>query len=118
MLGLQSEAAPVLIYVTSFPGDRAVEKVSRVELHSGLGREDVERPPRVWLEHVDSVREAGARPVQHEVVVVSSSVLELRVRPVDPGADWRRSSKVETSVLHARQLAGRDQGRVDRRVAV
>jgi hypothetical protein len=47
---------------------------------------------------MDSVHQAGAGAVQHEVVVVASAILELRVRLVNAGTDWRGNPKVERCV--------------------
>jgi hypothetical protein len=51
-------------------------------------------------------------------VVVASAILELRVRQVNAGTDWRGNPKVERCVPYAREPAGRDERRINRCVAV
>src|SRR5439155_3722996 len=116
--GLEAEAGPVLVSVPSLPGDRAVEEVPRVELQPRLGGEDVERAAVRRLEHVCRVRQAGSGSVQHEVVIVAATPLELGVRLLDARADRRGCAEVERRAGDARQLARGNEGRVHRRVLV
>ena len=46
MLRLQAEAVATLVDVTFFPRNRAVKKISRVELHSRLRSRDFQHTPR------------------------------------------------------------------------
>src|SRR5690606_41549783 len=93
----------------------AVEEVAGVELHAGLGGVDGERAAGATLPDLRSELEAAA--VEHEVVVVSASADELFVSFPDPLADRVRTGEVERRVLDRSQLAGGDEGGVDRRVA-
>src|SRR4029450_7723299 len=43
VLRLEAESVALLVDMPGLAGDRAVEKIARVELHAGLGRRHVER---------------------------------------------------------------------------
>ena len=60
---------------------------------------------------------SGLGAVEHEVVVVAAAEDDLlRAGVADPLADRVRRREVERRAGHRRDLAGRDRGRVDRRV--
>src|SRR5438067_10436387 len=112
-LETQTGAAP--IDVTRFAGDRTVEKISRVELHARFGGRYVQRSAAGRIHYARRVAQRAARAVQHDVVVVAFAVAELLVLGVDAPADRGRTAELERRAFDRRQLAGRNERRVDRR---
>ena len=121
VLGLQREPVALAVLPAARADERAVEEVAGVELDPGLGRSRSSArgrsPGRAAARPGAARRRAG--PVEHPVVVVAAAEHELLV--VARGAARRsRASvaEVERRAGHRVDRAGRDQGRVDRRVAV
>src|SRR2546430_17566239 len=118
MLRLQTEAVALLIDPSLLARDRAIEKVARVELQSRLGGRDVERATGRGIDHARGVLKACTGTRQDEVVVVAEAVPELRMLFPDALADCRRLPEVEWRGGHRRELAGGNEPRVDRRIAI
>ena len=118
VLRLEAEPEPVAVHRTALAGDRAVEEVPRVELHARLRRRDVHDAAGGRLAHRDDAPERAGVAVEHPVVVVALAVRDLLVLRVDAGADRGGGAEVERRALHRPQLAGRDEGGVDRREPV
>lgn len=118
MMGLQRQSVAEAVDAPAFTGDAAVEEVPRIELQTRLGRENLERATgRRFGDSRRKCESTGrrARTIEHEVVIVSVAVADLRVRSlVDPRSDRRRGAKVEWCAFNACDLARRDQHRIDR----
>src|SRR5207247_5168349 len=103
VLCLQAQAVAVFVDVTGFAGDRAVEEVPGIELHTRLGRGHVERAAAVRIDEPCRVADAGSA-VQYPVVMVALAVTEVDVVGVDARANRRRLAEVERCALDGREL--------------
>src|SRR5829696_2746016 len=113
MLRLQAEAVAEGVYLAALAFETPVEKVAGVELDAGLRRVDVHDAPGCLLGHADRLPQRACLPVQHEVVIVTLSELDLLVVRRDSGADGHRLPEIERATRNRPQFAGRDQGVVD-----
>src|SRR5688572_12225015 len=107
MLGLQAEAVALLIDLAALAGDAAVEKVSGVELHAGLGGVGLEDAPRGRLVHSRRQLQLAVAAVNDEIVIVAAAAGELVVVLVDARAYGGRLREVERRSFDATQFAGR-----------
>src|SRR6266487_2739440 len=115
MLGLETEAGAVRVYPPALPRDRAVEEVARVELHPRLSRADIQRAPAARFYQPAGVRETRCLPVEHPVVIVATSIPQLRVVLRDARADRRWRAEIERRAGDCCDRAGRNERRVDGR---
>src|SRR5213594_1048759 len=95
MLRLETEAVALLIDPSLLAGDRAIEKVARVELQSRLGCRHVERATGRPIDHAGGVLKAFTGTREDEVVVVAEAASELRMFFPDALADPCRLPEVE-----------------------
>src|SRR5439155_2263777 len=116
MLRLETEAITLLIDPSPFAGDRAIEKVARVELQSRLGCRDVERTTGRGIGDAGRVLKAFSGTREDEVVVVAEAAPELRMVFPDALADRCRLPEVQWRAGHRGELAGGNEHRVDRRI--
>ena len=117
MLRLQDQRPAVNVHVAGFADDRAVEEIARVELNARLRRAEVERAASRRLDDACRVGQAS-RPIpaiEHLVVIVAAAEANLLVRCADPGAHRDRHAEVERRTGDRRQLARRNERRIDRR---
>src|SRR5919108_4087465 len=87
VLCLEAEAVAPFVDASRLAGDRAVEKISCVELNPRFGRGHVERPSAGWILQPCGVHEPRTASIQDPVVIVPVAVLQLRIIAVDPRAD-------------------------------
>src|SRR5712691_11117936 len=118
MLRLETEAEALLINPSLLTGDRAIEKVARVELQSRLGRRHVERAAGRGIDDAGGVLKAFTGTREDEVVVVAEAASELRMFFPDALADPGRLPEVEWRARYWRELPAGNERRVDRRIAI
>ena len=118
VLRLQAEAAAALVRTSALSLQLPVEKIARVELHARFGGRDLEGPAGLRLDDSRGAAQAAGRAVQHPVVIVAAAVLQLRIRLIDARADRGRLAEIERRAFNRRELARRNQRRIDRRVAI
>jgi len=116
VLRLEGEAVALAVGSAARAAGAAVEVVAGVELEARLGRQHLERPPRARVLDERGAHEPGARPVEHEVVVVAAGEQELGVAVAQALADPGGPAEVERRPLDGRELAGRDEAGAGRRV--
>ena len=114
MLGLQAETIASLVDMTLFPCDGAVEKISRVELHTGLCGRDFQHAPAGGFVHTCSQGKAVPFAVDDPVVVVAVTKNHLIVAVVDARADFSGRGEIEWRSFYRTEFPGRDQILVDR----
>src|SRR6266568_3730570 len=95
MLRLQAQGIALLVDMSRFAGDRAVEKISRVELHAWFGCGDIEGPAAGGILDACGAHETGLAAVQHEVMVVPGAVPQLLVVRADARPDRSRLAEIE-----------------------
>src|ERR1700720_2189178 len=118
MLGLQAKTVTLFVDMTVLPGNRSIQKVSRVELHCRLGSKDFQHPATGRLMHSRGQSRAVVFPVDHEVVIVSASYQQLFIVIVDASANRGGLGEVQGRSLDGADLAGGDQRLVHRSEAV
>src|SRR5262249_58740072 len=115
VLRLQTETIALLVDVTGLAGNRAVEKVPGVKLYSRLSGRHIKRSAGLRFHKPHRVHQALALPVEHEIVVVPVSVVELLIIRTEAAADRRGPPEVERGAGDRSQLSRRDQRLVNRR---
>ena len=118
MLRLQAKAVALFIDVPVFPGNRPVQKIAGVELHSWLGGQDLQHSSAGGFVHQGGTGEAVVLAVDHPVVIIAVSQNQLFIVLVDAFADRSGLAEVHGRALDRPQLAGRNQGLVHRRKPV
>src|ERR1700682_5503741 len=103
MLRFHAKRRPLAVSYAAFSKYGSIEKISSVELQARFGGEHFHHASRRWIRHARGKFQA-AIAVEHEIVVVALSKLQLFVFGVYSGADRRRLSKIERSSLDAFQL--------------
>src|SRR6266508_2533857 len=116
VLGLQRQAVALPVHPAAGADQGAVQEVARVELDARLVGEDLQDPAASRVGQPRRQLQPGAAPVQHPVVVVAAADDELRVAVADARTDRGRPGEVQRRAGHRGDLAGGDQGRVDRGV--
>src|SRR4029077_14294395 len=109
VLGLEAEACAVFAHASRLSVNRAVEKVSAIELDARLVREDFEHAAGRRLVHRYIQTNGSVRAVQHPVVIVTFSESQLLVGLVDTSADCNGLTEVKRRAGHWTELSGRDQ---------
>src|SRR6267143_5105895 len=79
MLCLQAKTVTLFVDVPLFPGDRPIQKISRVKLHPRLSCKDFQNSSAGWFMHPCSQIKTVVFPVDHKVVVVAASHHQLFV---------------------------------------
>src|SRR5678816_2940766 len=115
MVSLEAKPASPRVRVAVLSHHLPVEEVPGVELYARLCGRHVERAPGGRLRHMRGVNEPATSrgSVQHERMVVTVAVLQLLARLIDARANRRRLAEVERRSRDRRQLARRDERRVD-----
>ena len=117
---LRFQAQPVALTVDAagLADDRAVEKVAGIELQARRGREHLQHAPGPGIFEPRCRSQLTRLAGHHEVVIVAASDAQLLVAPVaDALADRARLPEVEGRRRDVAALAGRNQRRIDWRVA-
>ncbi len=115
MLGFQAESGPKAVYFCCFRLDCTIEKISRVELNSGLGGQHLQHAAAQWLFDASRQLEPVAGPAQHPIVVIAFAELQLFIVVADARADGRGLAKIERRAVDRAKLARGDKPRIDRR---
>src|SRR6185312_3750695 len=112
MLRFQAKAVTLFIDVPVLPGNRSVQKVARVKLHSRLGGQDLQHSSAGGFVHQGGASEAVVLAMDYPVVIIAASQHQLFVVLIDALADRSGLGEVHGSALDRSQLAGWDQGLV------
>src|SRR5439155_9359316 len=115
MLRLETQRGAMFVALSGLPRDAAVEKVAGVELDAGLCGAHVEVASGFWIDETRGVNETDAASIQHPIVIVPAAVAQLRVRLVNARADVRRDAEIEWRSPDRRDLARRNERRIDGR---
>src|SRR6185436_14372022 len=107
MLRFHAKRRPLAISYAVFSMQGSIEKIASVELHARFGGEHFHHATRRWVANACSHFQAATSTVEHEIVVVAFSKLQLLVLVVDSGADGRGLAKIKRSPLHAFQFTRR-----------
>src|SRR5215216_6384576 len=116
VLGLEGEPVALPVHPAAGADQRPVQEVAGVELDARLVGDDLQDPAAPRLDDPGRQLEAAAVPVQHPVVVVAAPDDELLEPVADARPDGGRAPEVHRRAADPGDLAGRDQGRVNRRV--
>ena len=100
MLRLQTKPAATLIGYSAFALDGSVEKIAAIKLDSRLIGENAQHAPRVWVVHLRRLRQSSSFGVEHPVMIVPSTEMELLIVRVDAAPDSCRFSEVERRGFH------------------
>src|ERR1700686_3728116 len=84
MLGLQIKCESWLIHVPLLAGNRPIEVIPRIELHSRLGREHSQNASARGLILLGRLGQLFLRMIQNEVVIVAQAQPQLLIVGVDP----------------------------------
>src|SRR5262249_9749264 len=94
-----------MVDVSLFSGDGSIEKVSCVELHRGLRREDLQHAAAAGFADASSELEAAAVSLDDEVLVVTAGQHKLLIRIADARANRRGPGKIERRAGDSTDLA-------------
>src|SRR5213082_946052 len=87
VLRLQTKSVALLIDFAVLSGERAVEKISCVELNSWLSRPDFHRASRsTFIDH-SSLAQSSYPAIQHKVVIITFAKLQLLIVVIDALSD-------------------------------
>ena len=114
MLRLQTQSRMLSVRHATFSLGRAIQKIPGIKLNSRLISQDLQHTSRRRLENLRRLGQFAARLIQHPVVVVPVSQLDLLVVRVDARTDRGRLREVKWRPGHRLQLSGRDQSRIHR----
>src|SRR5437868_10511931 len=98
MLSLQAQCAATDVGRTALAFERAVQKVSRIELGSRLGSGDAKPAPARGLIDFGCVEELATWRVEHPVVVIAFAEADLLVIGIDAVADSGGLSEIQRGV--------------------
>src|SRR5207248_8003679 len=115
MLCFETKRRPFRIVLAILALDGAVEKISRIKLDAGLGREHFHYTAGSRLVYRGGEGQSFSGLVQYKVMVISASEFELFVGAVDTCADRCRLCKIKRGSFNIAQFAGRDRAAVSRR---
>src|SRR3982750_465004 len=108
MLRLEAKAGALSVDSSTFPDDRPIKKISRVELQPGLGGGDFHGPATGRFDDEGGPFQARTGAIEHPVVVVAGAVLELRVLEPNPITDCLWRSEIERRAFDRCQLTRRN----------
>ncbi len=118
MLSFQAQPAAVPERA-ALTGGLSVQKISRVELYTRLGRADLDHSPATRVfENRGKHQFTRTRPIDHPVVIVAVTRLQLIVGRANPASNGVRPPKVEGGPRHRPQLTCRDHGCIHRSESV
>src|SRR5258705_668605 len=100
MLRLETKAVTRAVHFAAYAGERAIEKISRVELHSGLRGPNLHHSPGAGFVDLRAQTHHSHSSIEHKVVIVTFAELQLLIRFVDARTDLGHFQKVERSVAH------------------
>ena len=100
MLGLETKAVTLLIYLAVYARERAVEKISRVELQAGLGSPHFHHSPGARFVDSGAQTHRSHFSIEHKVVIVTFAELQLLIGFIDARTDLGSLQKVERSFVH------------------
>src|SRR5712691_2627565 len=100
VLSFQAECVSCFINPAFLAGDRTIEKIPGVKLHSGFGREDSQDPAASRLIHFGRFRQLARRMIQYEVVIIAMTEAQLCVVRIDPLSDCMSLTKIERCAFH------------------
>ena len=95
VLRFHAKGVTVFILSAAFAGDAAVQKVSRVKLHSRLRGQDFEAASAGFIRNARDESQLPERFVKNPVMVITFSEMKLLVFAVDVRPDGRRLAKIE-----------------------
>jgi hypothetical protein len=104
------------VHAAVLAGDRSVEQVARIELNSRLSRPHGQRSTAPRIGQHRRVTQRARRAVDDPVVIVPAAVPQLLVDRIDACANHGGGPEIEWRVRHRRNVAGRDESLVHRRV--
>src|SRR5258707_9120502 len=115
VLRLQTKAGPVLVNGATLAFVRPVEKITAIKLQAWLGRQDFHESSRRRLVKRSDQLQVFSLAVEHPVMIVPLSKLQLFVVVLDPSSDRSRFVEIERGASNGLQLPGRNQTFVDGR---
>ncbi len=118
MLRLEAEAGTLRVDLAALAGDRAIEEVAGVELHSRLRGGHLHRAAGRRLVDAHDTLEPGRRAREDHVVVVAAAEGDLWMIGVNACANRRGLAEVEWRPFDGGEVSHGDEPLVHRRVAV
>src|SRR5258708_32706510 len=94
---------------------RAVEKITAIKLQARFGRQNFHESSRRRLVKRSDQLQVFSLAVEHPVMIVPLSKLQLVVVVLDPSSDRSRFVEIERRASNRLQLPGRNQTFIDRR---
>jgi len=114
MLGLHAKSVAPVISLTTFADNAAVQKISRVKLHSRFGSEDFHAASACFVPNTSDGSELPGRFIEDPVMIKTFGVLNLLVATFYVCSDGRGLSKIKWSACNWAQFAGGNHRRVNR----
>src|ERR1035437_3185952 len=114
MLCLETEPRTFRIFLSALSRNRAIEKIPRIKLQSGLRCKNLHDASAYQLENGGRQSERVTGFIQHPVVVIAAAEFQLLIGRLYPGTDRRRFCKVERGPFHGSKFGGRDRSIVGR----
>src|ERR1700682_2327454 len=118
MLRLQAEPGAKPIHLAALSTDGAVQEIACVELDAGLGGKHLEHAPADRFFHARREPERAPARVQHPIVVVSFSQLQLLVSLLDSRPNWSGLAEIEGCSRYSAKFSERNQARIHGSVAI
>src|SRR3982751_4775976 len=108
VLGLEAEPRAPLINLPTLSSQRAIQKVSRVELDARFGRPHLHRSSGPWFPNLGRESEHTHPTVDDKVVIVAIAKFYLLVLSIDSQTYCGAARKVERSAGNGLQLSSRN----------
>ena len=89
--------------------DRAVQEIAAVKLDSRLIGRDFQHAPAAWIVEFGGFRQFPALAVQHPVMVIAMTPVQLFIVRVNPRSNGGRFAKIKGRRFHRLQLTRRNQ---------
>ncbi len=115
VLRLEAETGPVLVNGATLAFVRTVEKITAIKLQARFGRQDFHESSGRRLVNRSDRFQVFSLAVEHPVMIVPLSKLQLFVVGLDPSSDRSRFVEIKRSARNGLQLPGRNQTFVDGR---
>src|SRR5258708_4372928 len=94
---------------------RAVEKITAIKLQARFGRQNFHESSRGRLVNRSDQLQVFSLAIEHPVMIVALSKLQLFVVVLDPSTDRSRFVEIERGASNGLQLPGRNQTFIDGR---
>src|SRR5262249_55566187 len=113
VLCLEAETGPMLVNGATLAFVRRVQKITAIKLQARLGRHDFHEYSRGRLIKRSDQLQVSSLSVEHPVMIVTSTKLQLLVLIPDPSSDRGRLGEIERCARDGSQLPGWNQALVD-----